>query len=246
MFTDVRNTIPMNPLASFDINPDAKKHTLEPFVTGTSVVAIRYDGGIVMAADTLGSYGSLARYRQIPRLVPLGDVLIGGSGDISDFQFILKDLEALRTHEYCHEDGVYLDAQETWSYLTRRMYLRRNKFDPLWNQIVVAGCRNGKPFLGTVDLHGTNYEDVTIATGYGGHLARPLLRNAIDKYGAQMTKEQAFEVVEASMKVLFYRDCRTINRIQFATVTAEGVNIQPARELDTFWEFDQFIKAGHE
>jgi len=242
MFTD-NYRIPANPLALSDIVSEPKKHTLEPYVTGTSVVAVRYADGILMAADTLGSYGTLARYRQIHRIVSLGDVLIGGTGDISDFQFILKDLEALRTQEYCHGDGEYLNARETWSYLTRRMYARRNKFDPLWNQLVIAGFRNGKPFLGQVDLHGTHYEDVTIATGYGGYLARPILRNMVDKFGTNMTKEQAYNAVEACMKVLFYRDCKTINKIQFATVTAEGVNIEPPRELETFWEFEQFVKA---
>lgn len=31
-------------------------------------------------------------------------------------------------------------------------------------------------FLGTVDLIGTTYSDDHIATGYGNHLARPLMR----------------------------------------------------------------------
>ena len=31
--------------------------------TGTSILAVKYNGGIMMAADTLGSYGSLARFR---------------------------------------------------------------------------------------------------------------------------------------------------------------------------------------
>jgi len=225
---------------------DAKKHTLDPYVTGTSVVAIRYKDGILLAADTLGSYGSLARYKSLPRLQSISDVIIGGSGDISDFQAIMTELESLNTQEFTAGDGVYLGAKETWSYLTRRMYSRRNSFDPLWNQLVIAGCRDNKPFLGFVDLHGTSYEDVTIATGYGAHLARPILRNAIDQYGVDtMTREQAFKVVENCMKVLFYRDCRTINSIQFATVTQKGVDIHAPVELQTYWEYDQFVKAGY-
>ena len=35
----------------------------DPAPSGTSILAIKYDGGIMMAADTLGSYGSLARFR---------------------------------------------------------------------------------------------------------------------------------------------------------------------------------------
>ena len=41
------------------------KHTKQPIVTGTSVLAVQYADGIMMAADTLGSYGSLAKYKEI-------------------------------------------------------------------------------------------------------------------------------------------------------------------------------------
>ena len=35
-------------------NEDPKQHTLSPVVTGTSVLAIKYKDGVMMAADTLG------------------------------------------------------------------------------------------------------------------------------------------------------------------------------------------------
>jgi len=62
------------------------------------------------------------------------------------------------------------------SYLTRVLYNRRNKFDPLWNSLVVAGVEKGVAFLGTVAMIGTQFEDSHIATGFGAHLARPLFR----------------------------------------------------------------------
>jgi len=153
----------------------------------------------------------------------------------------MTELESLNTQEFTAGDGVYLGAKETWSYLTRRMYQRRNSFDPLWNQLVIAGCRDNKPFLGFVDLHGTSYEDVTIATGYGAHLARPILRNAIDEYGNSMTREQAFSVVESCMKILFYRDCRTINKFQIAKVTKDGPVTSPPYSLATKWDYELFV-----
>jgi 20S proteasome alpha/beta subunit len=45
-------------------------------------------------------------------------------------------------------------------------YQRRNKMDPLYNQLVVAGFRDGKAFLGSADMQGTNFEDNHISTGY--------------------------------------------------------------------------------
>jgi hypothetical protein len=47
-----------------------------------------------MAADTLGSYGSLARFRDVERICVVGEsTLVGASGDISDFAYIKHKLE---------------------------------------------------------------------------------------------------------------------------------------------------------
>jgi 20S proteasome subunit beta 7 len=63
-------------------------------VTGSSVLGVRYKGGIALAADTLASYGSLARFRTEERIKPLGnEILIGATGDLSDFQWVMKHLE---------------------------------------------------------------------------------------------------------------------------------------------------------
>ena len=50
-----------------------------------------------MTADTLASYGSLARFRTEERIKPLGDnIMIGAAGDISDFQWMMKHLEEVK------------------------------------------------------------------------------------------------------------------------------------------------------
>ena len=49
----------------------------------------------MMSADTLASYGSLARFKDVQRLKPVGDyTVVGAGGDMSDFQYLEKTLEA--------------------------------------------------------------------------------------------------------------------------------------------------------
>ena len=61
-----------------------------PGVTGTSVLGITFEGGVIIAADLLGSYGSMAQLRNLPRVFKVNDVTaIGGSGDYADYQFLL-------------------------------------------------------------------------------------------------------------------------------------------------------------
>lgn len=91
-----------------------------------------------------------------------------------------------------------------------------------------SGFENGKSFLSYVDLYGSNFEDDIVTTGYGAYLAAPLLRK---KWRADMSEAEAKAMLEEAMRVLYYRDCRTINRFQLSTVTAAGVNISEPYEV---------------
>lgn len=120
------------------------------------------------------------------------------------------------------------------------MYNRRNKMDPLWNSIVLGGMEDEKPVLAYVDLVGTNFESEVIATGYGLHIGLPLLRNA---YREDITVEEARKVIVDILKVLFYRDCRTIDKYQIATVTKNGAVVEDAKRLETEWSFKAFVSG---
>ncbi|OIV95145.1 hypothetical protein TanjilG_21535 [Lupinus angustifolius] len=186
------------------------QRTLYPYVTGSSVIAIKYKDGILMAADMGGSYGSTLRYKSIERLKPIGKhSLLGASGEISDFQEILR----------------YLDE------------LMRNKFNPLWNSLILGGVKNGQKYLGTVNMIGVNFEDNHVATGLGNHLARPILR---EEWNENLTFEEGVKLLEKCMHVLLYRDRSAVNKIQISKITEEGATVFPPFSLKTYWEFSAF------
>jgi 20S proteasome subunit beta 7 len=56
------------------------------------VLGIAFEGGVAIAADILCSYGSLARFRDCPRVMHVNDnIILGAGGDYADFQY-LKDV----------------------------------------------------------------------------------------------------------------------------------------------------------
>lgn len=69
---------------------------------------------------------------------------------------------------------------------------------------------------------GTTYEATTIATGFGAHLAQPLLRKAVEGREGQIEEAEAARILEEAMRVLYYRDARSLDRIQMAKVTGTG------------------------
>jgi len=220
-----------------------KTNTTEPYVTGTSILGIKYKDGVMLASDTLLSYGSLARFRDVRRISPVGNyTLIGASGEYSDFQYILRLLDELVVDDQLSDDGSALYPHSIHSWLTRVLYSRRNKFDPLWGQYIIAGHRDGKSFLGFSDMRGSSYTDNTIATGYGAYIAIPLMRN---HFKPDMTKEEAQKLLEECLRILYYRDARAFCKIQIATIDANGPSISEPYELATNWDVGIIEYGGH-
>lgn len=73
-------------------------------------------------------------------------------------------------------------------------------------------------FLSYVDLKGVTYSSATIATGFGAHLAQPLLRSHVEGREDQLTEQEALAIMEMCMKVLFYRDARSINKVRVSFI----------------------------
>lgn len=127
-----------------------------------------------------------------------------------------------RTSESLHEDGHTLSPSQIYAYLSNVMYEKRTAMNPFWNAFVLGGvdAASGEPFLAYVDLLGTTYTAPTLATGYGNHLAQPLLRKAMDRLGKgdegwrDMDEAMAKKTIMDAMKVLFYRDARSLNKVR--------------------------------
>lgn len=232
------------------------QHTQSPAVTGTSVLGLKFKDGVMLAADNLASYGSMARFKNIERLITVGKhTIVGIGGDISDLQYIERLLEDLTIREEYAQDGHTLRPEHVHEYLSRVMYNRRTKMNPLWNSIIVAGvslpflqvcvkeASDAQPlsFLAYADLLGTTYKSPVIATGMGSAMAIPLLREATDnEKWKDLTKEDARKVLDECMKVLYYRDARSLNKFSVATVTSETVVIEKDQSVTTEWQFAEF------
>ncbi|EGV65630.1 proteasome endopeptidase complex, beta subunit [Yamadazyma tenuis ATCC 10573] len=225
-----------------------KMNTQNPIITSTSVLGIKYKDGIVMAADNLGSYGSLLRFNNIERLIKVGkETVVGVSGDISDFQQLQRILDELETEQEVYDNfgDNNLRAPHVHEFLSRVLYNRRSKMNPLWNSVIVAGFNDDRsPFLKYIDMLGVTYGASTLATGFGSYLAVPLLRKVIpeDKDYVNVSEEEAKKVIMDSMRVLFYRDARSAETFTLVTLNSEGVKYDKQVQVSNqSWEFAKDI-----
>ncbi|KAK2632359.1 hypothetical protein EUGRSUZ_L01661 [Eucalyptus grandis] len=84
---------------------------------------------------------------------------------------------------------------------------------------------------------GVNFEDNHVATGFGNHLARPILR---DEWNEDLSFEDGVKLLEKCMRVLLYRDRSAVNKLQIAKITEEGATLFPPYPLKTFWGFEAY------
>lgn len=194
-----------------------------------------------MASDTLLSYGSMAKFPNVPRIKIIGKhSAVCATGDYADFQEATKKLEAVVTQHTLYADVDDLSPNEIFCYLHRTVYANRSNFEPFMCEFVYIGSREGKTFLAGLDSVGTRWEDDCVATGYGAHIAIPLLRKAVETHPQGMSREEAVEVIKSCLQVLFYRECRTINKFQIADASENKVVISEPFEVPTTWDFEGF------
>jgi 20S proteasome subunit beta 7 len=161
---------------------------------------------------------------------------------------LLNSLDVRENYAHGDSDEGQLAADNVHTYLSKVMYKRRSDFNPLWNHILVAGLDAAStPFLASVDLLGTTFASPSLATGYGAHLAQPIMRRLVPDEEAVkgVSKEQAIECAKECMKVLFYRDARSLDQYSIAVVSKDGgIEIKEDEKLEgQSWQFAERIRG---
>ena len=215
-----------------------KTATVRPILTGGSVIAVKYENGILMCSDTLASYGSLAIFKDTPRMASIGNyTLIGASGEYSDFQEIIRLLRQKETEDYSEHDGISFNSAHYASYISSVMYEKRNKANPLYNSLLIGGFANNSQYLAYIDLYGTHIIGDYHVTGFAHYVGKPIIAN---NWRPGMTEYEAKELIEKAMRVLWYRDARASDRIQFAKVTLEGIEFDDPYRIKSDWDQNSY------
>ncbi|EDO05803.2 Proteasome subunit family protein [Babesia bovis T2Bo] len=213
------------------------------YVTGAAVVGMKFDGGVLLAADTKYSYGRQNRTNNVQRIEKLAkDTIFCTSGDVADHQYITQLLQATVRREMLDNNNdhasCHLGPEALHNYLGRVFYARRSKMNPLWNSAIVAGVSQNGPFLGYADMYGTQYKDDFVVTGMGKYFAIGPLR---EKHNPNMTKDAARALAIDCMRLLYLRDCSAGDRIQIAYVTAQGIELEEPMQIQAEWGYEKFL-----
>ncbi|XP_055329515.1 proteasome subunit beta type-4-like [Paramacrobiotus metropolitanus] len=220
-----------------------KQHTSSPSVSGTAVIGLAFQGGVVLAADSVASYGSLCKLRTVPRLLKVNNnTVVAVTGDYADYQFIEQHIAKKSIADFCSDDGYEWSPKSLHSWLTRVLYNSRSKLDPMWNSYVVGGLEEGESYVGGLTMLGISYNAPYIATGFGRFIAQPFLADQLEKNPA-LDEKTAREVAVHALRLLYYRNRESSNKYQLAVVTKDGAVVDPVKEFEGQWNTALMIRG---
>ncbi|KRZ93526.1 tRNA-dihydrouridine(16/17) synthase [NAD(P)(+)]-like, partial [Trichinella sp. T8] len=213
----------------------------EPVCTGASVIALMFDQGVVVAADTKLSYGRFSRYKGVSRLMRVNDnTILGVSGDYADYQYLQSIINGRQMGMNSSQMRGEFTPASMHTFLTSVLYARRSKLNPLWNSYVVCGVteRTKTPYLGTVNLYGVSYTNNFVATGLGSYLVQHYLEKKLEdceKEGIKLNEADAALALRNCIEILYERDCLAYNEYELGVVTADNCVITGKHTVSGKW-----------
>jgi proteasome beta subunit len=204
-YTDLLDSLGAKPVLSL---PAGEKPPSAP--EGTTVLALRHEGGVVMAGDRRATEGHLVAHRRIRKVFPAdrySAVAIAGTAGLAIEMVRLFQVEL---EHYEKIEGVRLSLEGQASFLAR---LVRGQLPMAFQGLVVvplfAGYdqRDGKGRLYSYDVVGGRYEEVDFgSTGSGSRLAKSFLRTV---YREDMSGDEASEVAVKALVAASQEDTAT-------------------------------------
>jgi len=198
---------------SKDIEP---KYTGE-HMTGTSIMAVAYDGGVVIGADSRTSTGQYVSNRVTDKLDKVSDyIYCARSGSASDTQAI-SDIVEYYLDLHSLEVGGPPTVQTAAALFQEVVY---NNKDRLLAGIIVAGWdKNDGGSVYTVSLGGA-----TVKQGFaiGGSGSTYIFGYCDSHYKPKMTKAECQDFVKKGLSHAIARDGYSGGVIRLATIDKDG------------------------
>ncbi|TFF92203.1 proteasome subunit beta [Candidatus Thorarchaeota archaeon] len=187
--------------------------------TGATVVGIKCTDGVVVATESLITWGSMVLSEKGIKAFKLTDtIVLASAGLTSDYQMLVNRLQAqIKLYEMNQKREITVKALAKM--VSNTLYSRR--LAPLFVQTVIVGLDKDGPQLFTLDMGGSLMPDDFTATGSGTATAYGVLEN---EFRDDLTVKEAEEIAANAVRAGIARDVQSGGDIKVMTVTDSGVS----------------------
>jgi proteasome beta subunit len=188
------------------------------FPTGATVVGIKCTDGVVVATDSLITWGTMVLSEKGVKAFKLTDtIVLASAGLTSDYQMLVNRLQAqIKLYELNQKKSIAVKALAKM--IANTLYSTR--MSPLYVQTVLVGVDGKGPQLYTLDMGGSLIPDEFTATGTGTGPAYGVLENNLK---TAVTVKEAEEIAINAVKAGISRDIQSGGEIRVMSVTDGGV-----------------------
>ncbi|MGH8950693.1 MAG: proteasome subunit beta [Acidimicrobiia bacterium] len=204
-FTELLDSLGNRPIWNV---PPGEKPPSAP--EGTTVLALRYGAGVVMAGDRRATEGNLVAHRRIRKVFPADKYSAISIAGVAGLATEMVRLFQVELEHYEKIEGVRLSLEGQASFLAR---LVRGQLPMAFQGLVVvplfAGydIREEKGRLFSYDAVGGRYEEIDFgSTGSGARLAKSYLRTV---YRDDLTVDEASDYAVRALVAASQEDTAT-------------------------------------
>ena len=186
--------------------------------TGATVVGIKCSDGVVVATDSLITWGTHVLTDKGVKAFKLTDtIVLASAGLTSDYQMLVNRLQAqIKLYELNQKKDITVKALSKM--IANTLYSRR--MVPLFVQTVVVGVDANGPQLFTLDMGGSLVPDEFTAAGSGTATAYGVLE---DGFKPGLTVKEAEVIAINAVKAGIARDAQSGGDVRVMSVTKGGV-----------------------
>ncbi|MBT5274682.1 proteasome subunit beta [Candidatus Woesearchaeota archaeon] len=195
---------------------------------GTTTLAMRYNGGVVLATDNRVTMGHMI-ISKVDKVFPITEFLaMTTAGTVSDNQVILKHLQAeMKLYEL--ESSKKATLENLAAVLQNIIYSGFKSYQPFMMQNIIAGLtKDGSFRLRSLDPSGASIEDPYTATGSGMMFVLGLMQDA---YKENMSESEAVDLAVRSIHSAIRRDSASGDGISIAVIDKKGYRRLPDKNI---------------
>eukprot|EP01133_Synstelium_polycarpum_P017758 gene17758-21181_t len=199
---------------------------------GTSIMAVEFDGGVIMGADSRTTTGAYIANRVTNKITPIHDrIYCCRSGSAADTQAI-SDYVRYYLEMHTSELGEEPEVKTAASLFQMLCYNNKNNLSA---GIIVAGW--DKQVGGSVHNISLGGSMVRQPFAIGGSGSTYIYGYCDSKFKPQMTKDECVEFVTNSLALAMFRDGSSGGVIRLCIIDKEGVERRmiPGNNLPRFW-----------
>ncbi|KAF9426837.1 Proteasome subunit beta type-5 [Podila epigama] len=207
---------------------------------GTTTLAFKFHGGVIVAVDSRASMGSIIASQTVKKVIQINPYLLGTvAGGAADCQYWERELgRRARLFELRNKERVSVAAA---SKMLCNMVYDYKGMD-LSMGTMIAGWDKTGPALYYVDSDGTRMKGDMFAVGSGSTFAYGVLDTA---YSHDMTVEQAIELGKRAIYHAAHRDSYSGGPINIFHVKAGGWEYCGEFEFDELhWHYKSLPKEA--